>query len=100
MDKALLDTDIFSEVLKGVNANVIVKATAYHAAFGHYTTSLITILEIVKGYNKVGREDRIQKFLLVLPSVELLTLDLSAAETAGRIFGSLERAGQLDCTLE
>jgi hypothetical protein len=30
MDKALLDTDIFSEVLKGVNANVIAKAAAYH----------------------------------------------------------------------
>ena len=94
MDKALLDTDIFSEVLKGVNTNVIAKAAAYHAVFGHYTISLITTLEIVKGYHKVKREDRIQKFLLALPFVELLALDLNAAETAGRIFGDLERTGQ------
>jgi tRNA(fMet)-specific endonuclease VapC len=94
MDKALLDTDIFSEVLKGVNAAVTMRAAAYHAALGHYTTSLITVLEVVKGYHKVNREDRIQRFLSILPTVELLPLDLKSAETAGRILGDLERTGQ------
>lgn len=94
MDKALLDTDIFSEVLKGVNPTVTARATAYHATFGQYTTSPITVLEIVKGYHKIKREDRIQKFLSILPLVELLSLDLNSAETAGRIFGYLKRAGQ------
>lgn len=55
MDKALLDTDIFSEVLKGVNPTATARATAYHATFGQYTTSLITVLEIVKGYHKIKR---------------------------------------------
>ena len=94
MDKALLDTDIFSEILKGIHPTVTARAAAYHAALGHYTTSLITVLEIIKGYQKVQREDRIQKFLSILPQVELLTLDLSSAETAGRILGDLERTGQ------
>jgi len=94
MDKALLDTDIFSEVLKGINVNVAAKATAYHAAFRRYTTSLITLLEIVKGYHKVNREDRIQQFLVLAPFVEWLTLDQNSAETAGRILGDLERTGQ------
>ena len=94
MDKALLDTDIFSEILKGINSNVTARAAAYHAAFGSYTTSLVTVLEIVKGYQKVKREDRIQKFLSILPGVELLSLDIGSAETAGRILGDLELAGQ------
>jgi tRNA(fMet)-specific endonuclease VapC len=94
MDKALLDTDTFSEILKGIHPTVATKATAYQAIFGHYTTSFITVLEIIKGYQKIQREDRIQKFLSILPQVELLTLDLSSAETAGRILGDLERTGQ------
>src|SRR5262245_17612190 len=91
MDKALLDTDIFSEVLKGKNPNVISRAAA---AFGYYTTSLITLLEIIKGYRKAQREDRITQFLALAPSVEWLTLDLGSAETAARILGDLERTGQ------
>jgi hypothetical protein len=37
MDKALLDTDIFSEVLKGVDPTVAARKAEYLAAFGHYT---------------------------------------------------------------
>ena len=47
MDRALLDTDAFSEVLKGVNASVIAHATDYRSQFGAYTISTITIMEIV-----------------------------------------------------
>ena len=75
MDKSLLDTDIFSEILKGIDPQVVAKATAYRVTFGHYTISTITVVEIVKGFHKVQREDRIQQFLAGLPTVELLTLD-------------------------
>lgn len=94
MNKALLDTDIFSEIQKGSNQNVISKASAYHAAFGYYSISTITVMEIVKGFHKVQREDRIQDFLSVLPLIELLTLDRYGAELAGRIYADLERTGQ------
>jgi tRNA(fMet)-specific endonuclease VapC len=77
--------DIFSEILKGVNQNVIARATRYHSTFGHYTISVITVLEIVKGFHKLKREDRVQQFLAGLPAVELLTLDQRSAERAGRI---------------
>lgn len=73
MDKALLDTDIFSEILKGIDQNVVAKAIAYRAAFGYYTISMITVMEVVKGLHKLQREDRIQQFLAGLPTVELLT---------------------------
>ncbi len=94
MDKALIDTDIFSEILKGIDRNVAARARAYHATFGYYTISTISVMEIVKGFHKVQREDRIQKFLTSLSSVELVTLDLQSSELAGRIYADLERTGQ------
>ena len=60
VDKALLDTDIFSEILKGIDQNVVTHVTAYSAAFGRYTISVITVMEIVKGLHKLQREDRVQ----------------------------------------
>lgn len=94
MDKALLDTDIFSEVLKGVDPTVAVRKTAYLSAFGQYTVSLVTVAEIVKGFHKQRREDRIGQFLARVSVVELLTLELRSAELAGRIYADLERSGQ------
>jgi tRNA(fMet)-specific endonuclease VapC len=94
VDKSLLDTDIFSEILKGINPDVISKATAYRSVFGQYKISVITVMEIVKGFHKLQREDRIQQFLAGLTTVELLSLDAQSAELAGRIYADLERSGQ------
>lgn len=94
MDKALLDTDMFSEVLKGIDPRVVNKATAYRGVFGHYTISFITVIEIVKGFHKLRHEERIRRFQVGLPTVELLTLDLRSSELAGRIYADLERTGQ------
>ena len=94
MDKSLLDTDIFSEVLKGVDPQVVARATAYRAAFGYSTISAITVLEVVKGFHKLQREDRIQEFLSKLPNIEVLTLDVRSSELAGRIYADLEKSGQ------
>lgn len=94
MDKSLLDTDILSEIIKGRNQTVMAKAVAYRTTFSQYTISTITVLEIIKGFHKVQREDRIQQFLSGLPSVELLTLDEQSAVVAGRIYADLERTGQ------
>jgi len=94
LDEAILDTDIFSEVLKGIDQNVVAKARAYRAAFGHYTISTITVMEVVKGLHKLQREDRVQQFLAGLATAEVLTLDLGSSELAGRIYADLERSGQ------
>lgn len=94
MPKSVLDTDIFSEILKGVDQIVAQRATAYRATFGHYTISAVTVLEIVKGLHKVRREERIQQFLQGLVQVEVLALDARSGELAGRISADLERSGQ------
>jgi tRNA(fMet)-specific endonuclease VapC len=56
MGKALLDTDIFSEVLKGVDPTVAARKTAYLAAFGHYTVSLVTVAE----WGRLHRGDQLR----------------------------------------
>ncbi len=94
MDKVLLDTDIFSEILKGIDRNVVTRAIAYHSALGRYSISVITVMEIVKGFHRLRREDRIQQFLAGLPTLELLTLNSESSILAGRIYADLERAGQ------
>jgi tRNA(fMet)-specific endonuclease VapC len=94
MDKSLLDTDILSEITKGVNANVMAKAIAYRTAFGHYTLSVLSVLETIKGYHRVRRPDRIAQFRSSLIGEEILTLDVTTADLAGHIFADLELAGQ------
>ena len=52
MNKSLLDTDILSEIGKGIDPNVARNATAYRNAFGRYTLSVISIMEVVQGLSE------------------------------------------------
>jgi tRNA(fMet)-specific endonuclease VapC len=94
LDKVLLDTDIFSEILKGINQQVAARASSYHATVGYYTICTITVLEIVKGWHKRQREDKIQQFFADIIEAEVLTLQQNDAELAGRIYADLERTDQ------
>ena len=58
------------------------------------TVSTITILEIVKGFHKVHREEKLLQFLSTVTTAEILTLSIKSAEIAGRIYAELERTGQ------
>jgi len=48
----------------------------------------------VKGFHKVQRESHIERFLLTISNMEILTFNLKSAELAGRIYADLERIGQ------
>ena len=85
MNKTLLDTDIFSEVLRAVNAAVVANARAYRQAYGRLTLSVITVMEMVKGLQKVQRPQKIASLLAHVGTEELLEFGQPAAETAGRI---------------
>jgi hypothetical protein len=52
VNKALIDTDIFFELGKDVNQTIVGNGATYRAAFGRYTISVITIMEIVRGFQK------------------------------------------------
>jgi hypothetical protein len=51
MPRALLDADIFSEVLKRADQTVVARASAYHREQGRYTVSAITVQEAVVRYS-------------------------------------------------
>ena len=93
MNKALLDTDVFSEFLKGRDPLVQRNAASYRRAFGPLTISVVTAMEVVKGLHKMQREPAIQDLLTRLAAEEVLGFDLIAAELAGRIHADLERSG-------
>jgi tRNA(fMet)-specific endonuclease VapC len=94
VNKSLLDTDIFSEVLKGIDPKIVRKAMAYLAAFGRYTITALTVMEVVKGLHKQRRTKKLKQFLARISAAEVVAFDQASAELAGRIFADLERAGQ------
>jgi tRNA(fMet)-specific endonuclease VapC len=94
VNKALLDTDTLSEIRKGSNPVVATNAKTYRRSFGHYSLSVITVVEIVRGYQKAQQLQRLNAFMASIASEEVFPLDISAAELAGRITGDLERVGQ------
>jgi predicted nucleic acid-binding protein len=94
LNKALLDTDMLSEIGKAKDATVAANAKTYRRSFGHYTSSTVTVMEIVSGLQKTQAAARLNAFLATLPHMEILLFDQRAAELAGRIGGDLERIGQ------
>jgi predicted nucleic acid-binding protein len=94
VNKALLDTDIFSELTKGVDRTVAQNGATYRAAFGRYTISVITVMEVVRGLQKKHATRQLQAFLANIASEEILPFDRDAAVLAGRIEGELERVGR------
>jgi tRNA(fMet)-specific endonuclease VapC len=94
LNKALLDTDILSEIIKGVDQTVARNATAYRQALGCYTLSAVTVMEIVRGFQKNQSLRRLQAFLASLATEEAIAFDQADGELAGRIAGELERVGR------
>jgi tRNA(fMet)-specific endonuclease VapC len=94
VEPALLDTDILLEVLKAKNSTVVARATAYQAAFSELTISVVTVMEIVQGFQKMKQAEALEKFLDGLKASRVLVFDQPCAEMAGRIYGDLERVGQ------
>ena len=94
MDKALLDTDMYSEVLRAVNPTITRNATTYRRSHGVFSLSAVTVAEIVRGFQRVQSIRRLNEFTTAIGFEEIIPLDQPAAELAGRIAGDLERTGQ------
>ncbi|MEH2179685.1 type II toxin-antitoxin system VapC family toxin [Nostoc sp.] len=94
VEKSLLDTDILSEIIKRANPRIIAKANTYLNQFDKYTISVITVMEIIEGWQKRKQEQRLQQFLTIVNSQDILSFDLTEAVLAGRIYADLETAGK------
>lgn len=62
----------------------------YHERF---TTSVVTVMEMAKGFHKAGRADAIDRLMLALSLHRVLTFGSENAVLAGRILADLDRAG-------
>lgn len=94
MNKALLDTDTYSEILKAVDPTVTRNATVYRQAQGILTLSTVTMMEVIRGFQKNQSQRKLRDFLAAVALEEVLSFDHPAAELAGRIAGDLERVGR------
>ncbi|QEH35211.1 tRNA(fMet)-specific endonuclease VapC [Aquisphaera giovannonii] len=94
MNRALLDTDIYSEILKGIDQTVRANAIAYRTQHGVLTLSAVTLMEIAQGHHQRQASRQLLHFLASVAVEEVLPFDRDTAELAGRIAGELERVGQ------
>jgi tRNA(fMet)-specific endonuclease VapC len=62
LNKALLDTDILSEIGKAKDATVAANAKTYRRSFGHYTLSTVSVMEVVSGFQKTQATGRLNAF--------------------------------------
>lgn len=93
MDKALVDTDILSEILKGYDQTVIQNVANYQRHFPQLTLSTASITEITKGLWKKRKTAKLASFLSLLKTQEIVPFDTACAELAGKLFADLERKG-------
>lgn len=93
LHRVLLDTDVFSEVVKGKHAAIGRMASAYRVAFGTFTISAVTVTENVRGWQRKGAVAQLAKLIALFPKLDVRLLDVEAATWAGKIAGELERRG-------
>jgi tRNA(fMet)-specific endonuclease VapC len=94
VDKALIDTDILSEIMRGRNSRVLEHAATYSDEYRAFTVSVVTVAEVVKGLRKVSRALALERFIAELPQFEVLPIDTQVAILAGNMYAELERSGQ------
>lgn len=94
LNKALLDTDIYSEVIKSVDPIVVENATNSRRNLGMLTLSTVTAMEIIRGHRKNQSSRKLKAFLAAIALEEVIGFDLTAAEVAGQIAGDLDRIGR------
>jgi predicted nucleic acid-binding protein len=94
MDLALLDTDIYSEILRRRNPTIVRTAQAYRAEHGSYSLSAVTVVELVKGFQQAARINDVVDLVYALQVENVLPLSVEIAVLAGQIDGDLSRIGQ------
>ncbi len=93
MDKCLLDTDTFSEIEKGRNKIVMLRAREYRAEWGFLTILAITAMEINHGLWLSNNSRLLSKFAVTLANEEFLPFAVTTAVLAGKISAELDKRG-------
>lgn len=103
MVKALLDTDILSEYLKGHNPSVADHAARYAQEHGIFTFTSVKVYEIVYGLELKGASNQLKKALSWLNQNEQITPINDDYLTAATIKATARRQGAIlelpDCLI-
>lgn len=92
--RVILDTDILSAVMKK-NPKVIPRARNYLKTYGHFTTSIITRYEILRGLKAKNATRQIVNFNLFCNRMSVLPLTDEIIVKAADIYGDLFQRGEL-----
>jgi tRNA(fMet)-specific endonuclease VapC len=93
-DRAILDTDTLSELLRGINQKVAEHARRYRAEHSRLTLTAVSVMEVVSGLHRMNREEQLRRVLAELSHAEVLPFEHDDAVIAGRIVADLRRTGQ------
>ena len=91
--KAILDTDILSEYLKGHNATVTQRAADYVRNHGVFTFTSVTVYEIVYGLELKGASSQLKKVMAWLSQNEEVTPTAADYLEAAGIKAAARRQG-------
>jgi len=91
--KAVLDTDILSEVFKGRDLNVLRNATAYVQQFGHLSFTSLTAAEFLFGLYAKDAKNQIDRAKTFLVANEELVPTSEDYWLYAEVGGALRRAG-------
>lgn len=94
MQSALLDTDTLSEVIKGRHLQIIEHAKSYLAANGHFTISLVTRYEILRGLKAKGAETQIARFDVQCHRSRVLPISDEIVVRAAELYAQMRAKGR------
>lgn len=93
IERALLDTDMASEILKGRNANVARRKVEYVAAYGRFSFTSVTVLEILFGLRRKTASVQLRDAEAIFASNEEIVPDASDYRLAAEIMGAVYHRG-------
>lgn len=103
IQKAVLDTDILSEFLKGIDPNVVKNGIRYAQAHGKLTFTSVTVFEIVRGLEQKKATAQSGKVLAWMKQNEEVVPSAADYVSAARIIASARHKGRVlelpDCLI-
>ncbi len=94
MIRAIVDTDILSEILSARDPRVIQNASNYVAEHNVITFTSVTLYEIVTGLEKSQAAAKLNRTRQMLAQNEEIVPDSEDYYLAGKILGTLRRLGR------
>jgi Predicted nucleic acid-binding protein, contains PIN domain len=91
---SLLDTDTLSEFVKGRNPHIVMMDSLYLQQYGHFTFSVVTLYEILRGLKAKKAFVQMTKFLRLCQQSHVLPITIEIAQRAADIYDDLRQKGQ------